>query len=171
MIDHAIQKFKSLKFTGLDQGAMKKIAGLLASYTSRGDVLTLQGDLGAGKTTFARFFLEALGVTGDITSPTFPIVISYPLPDLTVYHFDLYRIKSSEELYEIGLDEALSQGVTLIEWPQIAKNHLPTSSLYIEIVIGQHELRDLIFYSKDQQSPWITRLKTFSINQDSPPIK
>jgi len=92
----------------------------LASLVAPGDVVALFGDLGAGKTTFARGVLRGLGFAGDVASPTFPIVQAYAPPDtrLPLWHVDLYRIEDPEELEELALDEARQDSVLLIEWPE-----------------------------------------------------
>jgi tRNA threonylcarbamoyladenosine biosynthesis protein TsaE len=84
-------------------------------------IFTLEGPLGAGKTTLVRAFLKQLGVKEVITSPTFTYVNSYAIDDITIYHFDLYRIESVEEFIEMGFDEYLSDEDTLsfIEWPDV----------------------------------------------------
>ena len=85
-----------------------------------GDTIALYGDLGAGKTTLARGILRGLGFTGDVASPTFPIVIAYEPPDtrLPLWHVDLYRIEDPEEAAELALDEALGDGALVVEWPE-----------------------------------------------------
>lgn len=92
----------------------------LAGLLRPGDVVALSGDLGAGKTTFARGLIQALGFTGDVPSPTFPIIIPYAPPDLSIplWHVDLYRIDDPDELEELGLDEARMDSALLIEWPE-----------------------------------------------------
>jgi len=92
----------------------------LAPLIRPGDAIALFGALGAGKTTLCRGILRGLGHGGDVASPTFPIVQAYAPPDtrLPVWHVDLYRIEDPAELEEIGLDEARSDGVLLIEWPE-----------------------------------------------------
>lgn len=92
----------------------------LARQLRPGDVIALSGDLGAGKTTLARGLLQALGVDGEVPSPSFPIVIPYAPPELAIplWHVDLYRIDDPEELFELGLDEARADSALLIEWPE-----------------------------------------------------
>jgi tRNA threonylcarbamoyladenosine biosynthesis protein TsaE len=101
----------------------------LAASLRPGDILALFGSLGAGKTTLARGILEGLGHVGDVASPTFPIVQAYEPPDvrLPAWHVDLYRIEDSAELDELGLDEALAEGVLLIEWPERLQTLWPQS--------------------------------------------
>lgn len=90
----------------------------IASLLQPGDVVALYGDLGAGKTTLARGIIEGLGHEGDVASPTFPIVQPYEELPLPVWHVDLYRIEDPDEIEELALDEALEEGVLLIEWPE-----------------------------------------------------
>ncbi len=92
----------------------------LAERLRTGDVIALQGTLGAGKTTLARGILRGLGHDGDVASPTFAIVVAYepPATRLPAWHVDLYRIEQAGELEELGLDEAKQDGVLLIEWPE-----------------------------------------------------
>lgn len=92
----------------------------LAAILRPGDVIALHGDLGAGKTTLARGLIEALGFTGEVPSPSFPIVIPYAPPELrqALWHVDLYRIDDPQEIEELGLDEARADAALLIEWPE-----------------------------------------------------
>lgn len=112
-----------------DIAATERLAGRIAKLLRRGDVLALQGDLGSGKTTFARALLRALGITGEVPSPTFTLVQSYETDAFTIHHFDLYRIKASAELDELGFDEALADGVALLEWPERGQDRLTKDSL------------------------------------------
>ena len=91
---------------------------LLASRLRSGDVVALFGDLGAGKTTLARGILAGLGHEGEVASPTFPIVIPYETLRLPAWHVDLYRLEDPAEIDELALDEALADGVLLLEWPE-----------------------------------------------------
>jgi tRNA threonylcarbamoyladenosine biosynthesis protein TsaE len=103
-----------------DAAATEAFGEALGRQLRGGDVVALQGGLGAGKTTLARGVLRGLGHRGDVTSPTFPIVLTYEPPDtrLPAWHVDLYRIEDEAELEELGLDEARVDGVLLIEWPE-----------------------------------------------------
>jgi tRNA threonylcarbamoyladenosine biosynthesis protein TsaE len=85
-----------------------------------GDVIALFGDLGTGKTTLTRGILQALGLEGDVASPTFPIVQTYDMPDVRIplWHVDLYRIEDPEELDELGLEDARAYAALVIEWPE-----------------------------------------------------
>lgn len=118
-----------------DMKATENLAGRLAPCLKRGDILALQGPLGAGKTAFARALLHTLGVRGDVPSPTFTLMQNYDLPAFTLHHFDLYRLKSEDELDELGWDEALADGVSLIEWPERCAGRLPSEVLLLQFTI------------------------------------
>ena len=102
-----------------DSAATESFGARLAAVVRPGDVITLCGPLGAGKTSIARGLLAALGLEEEAPSPTFAIVQPYAPPEtrLPVMHVDLYRIEHVEELDELGLDEAREDSVLLIEWP------------------------------------------------------
>ncbi|TVV73216.1 tRNA (adenosine(37)-N6)-threonylcarbamoyltransferase complex ATPase subunit type 1 TsaE [Sphingomonas solaris] len=103
-----------------DAAATLAAGASLAPLLCTGDVVALYGDLGAGKTTFARGLLAALGLAEEAPSPSFAIVQAYAPPEvsLPVSHVDLYRIEVADEAVELGLDEALEDGALLIEWPE-----------------------------------------------------
>ncbi|MEO1090085.1 MAG: tRNA (adenosine(37)-N6)-threonylcarbamoyltransferase complex ATPase subunit type 1 TsaE [Pseudomonadota bacterium] len=101
-----------------DQAATKAFAGRLARLLTRGDVVTLSGDLGAGKSTLARAAIQALaGAPIEVPSPTFTLVQIYDLSTLTVWHADLYRLNHPSEVDELDLDAAMVDGALLVEWP------------------------------------------------------
>ena len=110
-----------------DAAASEEFGALIAAAVRPGDVITLSGPLGAGKTSIARGLLAALGLEEDAPSPTFAIVQPYAPPEtrLPVMHVDLYRIEYTEELDELGLDEAREESVLLIEWPERAPGRWP----------------------------------------------
>lgn len=97
-----------------------------------GQVLCLRGDLGVGKTVFAKGLCSALGVTEHVSSPTFTLVNEYEGAKSTIYHFDLYRIEDPDELYEVGFEEFVGgNGIAIIEWPERAEDILPKKRLEI----------------------------------------
>ena len=119
----------------LDLREIEKLATNLCKDISVGDICLFQGELGAGKTTFVRllinnlFVLNNLSKPSSITSPTFPILITYELNSSQIYHYDLYRVKSLKELEELDFFENLNNNITFIEWPEMLislplnKNH------------------------------------------------
>lgn len=102
------------------EAATEAAGATLAPRLRPGDVVALEGNLGAGKTSFARGLLRGLGFAGEVPSPSFPLVIPYAPPDLMIplWHIDLYRIEAPGELIELGLDEGRTDSVLLIEWPE-----------------------------------------------------
>ena len=118
-----------------DAAASEEVGTRLANVVRPGDVITLSGPLGAGKTSIARGLLAALGLEGEAPSPTFAIVQPYEPPEtrLPVMHVDLYRIEHAEELDELGLDEARGDFVVLIEWPERAPSAMPEDRIDIAL--------------------------------------
>jgi tRNA threonylcarbamoyladenosine biosynthesis protein TsaE len=110
-----------------DAAASEEFGARLAAASRPGDVITLAGPLGAGKTSIARGLLAALGLEEEAPSPTFAIVQPYAPPEtrLPVMHVDLYRIEHVDELDELGLDEGREESVLLIEWPERASGRWP----------------------------------------------
>lgn len=104
----------------IDEAAALAFGARLAAALRPGDVVTLSGPLGVGKTTIARGMLAALGLVGEAPSPSYAIVQSYAPPEvrLPVLHVDLYRIEDENELYELGLDDARYDSALVVEWPE-----------------------------------------------------
>lgn len=126
--------------------AMAEFGGKLAKESKRGDLIFLEGTLGAGKTTLIRGFLRALGVQGAIKSPSFALIEPYETNELAIFHFDLYRIKSPKELLDLGLSDYLTDdAICLIEWPEKGKGILPKPNKYCTIEIP-----------KQSQGRWVT---------------
>ena len=109
----------------LDLGELEKLATDLCKNISVGNIYLIQGELGAGKTTFVRLLINNLHVLNNlpkpssIASPTFPILITYELNSSQIYHYDFYRLKNLKELEELDFFENLNNSITFIEWPEI----------------------------------------------------
>ena len=109
-----------------NERAMLEFGSQISYNIAKGEVIFLAGELGAGKTTLVKGVLLGLGYNGNVTSPTYTLVESYAINDMMVFHLDLYRMKSPEELEMIGFRDMLSvQTICLIEWPERALNALP----------------------------------------------
>ncbi len=116
-----------------DAEATAAAAAGVAALARKGDVFCLYGDLGAGKTTFARGFLRALAVDDDIPSPTFNLLLTYDTALGMVWHFDLYRISAPDEVIELGIEDAFDDGICLIEWPERLGRWLPGRRIEIHL--------------------------------------
>ena len=107
-----------------------------------GDVVLLEGELGAGKSELARGIARGLGITGPVTSPSFTILQVHSDGRLPLYHFDWYRLGSVEELYELSMDEYLyDEGVCVVEWPSMAMEAVPERHLHIHIAVTGEQAR------------------------------
>ena len=116
----------------------------LAAHLKRGDVVLLQGDLGAGKSEFARGVARGLGITGPVPSPSFTILNAYDEGTLPLYHFDWYRIHEPDEIGEMGFEEQLrGDGISLIEWSERAPEYLPDRALSVRIHTVDERTRDI----------------------------
>lgn len=128
-----------------DETATLAFAQALAARPVIGDALILlNGDLGAGKTTFVRHLLHALGVQGRIKSPTYAVVEPYTLDatGLNIWHFDFYRFNDPREWEEAGFRDIFSsKGLKLVEWPEKAGQYLPKADLMIAIEVLSNEFR------------------------------
>ncbi len=109
-----------MQFKDLDEAALAARAAWLAPQLRGGDAVFLRGDLGAGKTAFARAMIRTLTGKPDLNvpSPTFTLVQTYDTPAAPLWHFDLYRLKSAEEIFEIGWEDALAGAIMVVEWPE-----------------------------------------------------
>jgi len=122
-------------FPNLSEPELLRLAEEMAFSLRPGDLLTLEGELGAGKTTFARAVIRALAADDglEIPSPTFTLVQPYATPRFDVAHFDLYRLAAPDELTELGLEDALANGVAIVEWPERAGERLPEQRLTLRL--------------------------------------
>jgi tRNA threonylcarbamoyladenosine biosynthesis protein TsaE len=124
-----------------DETATVNLARGVAGIATPRDVIALWGELGAGKTTFARAFINALprpdsAAPEEVPSPTFTLVQVYRRAPAPIWHIDLYRLEHAEEAYELGLEEALAEGISLIEWPDRLGPLLPFLRLDIRLEFG-----------------------------------
>lgn len=137
-----------LQWHGLDEARLVEIARAFALVVGEGGVVFLEGDLGVGKTTFARALLVALGVGERIKSPTYSLVESYQAGALRVHHLDLYRIADAEELEWLGLADLLQDDMLmLVEWPRRALAALPSPDLELQL-LHAGDVRDLVIRAR-----------------------
>jgi tRNA threonylcarbamoyladenosine biosynthesis protein TsaE len=134
----AVSPASSFSIVFPNEPATRRLAADVASVLKPGDLVTLSGDLGAGKTAFARALIRHLAgdETFDVPSPTFTLVQTYDRPQGRVWHFDLYRLQSPEEAIELDIEDAFAEGISLIEWPDRLGPLLPAERLDVELSFG-----------------------------------
>ena len=125
------------------------IAKKFAALTTRGDVWALSGTLGAGKSVFARAFIQHLTQADEVPSPTFTLVQTYWTDDFDIYHYDLYRLKDAMEIFELGVEDAFFSGVSLVEWPEKMAGFAPRNMWHVKIE-PQGETRRITISSEDE---------------------
>ncbi|MEP2531687.1 tRNA (adenosine(37)-N6)-threonylcarbamoyltransferase complex ATPase subunit type 1 TsaE [Shimia sp.] len=131
---------KSLSLSLSSPDATAALAARFASALGPGNVLLLQGDIGAGKTHFARALIQTLlTVPEDVPSPTFTLVQTYDTRSGELWHADLYRLTSPDEVIELGLVDAFEEAICLVEWPDRLADLFPESALMLEFELSQHE--------------------------------
>ena len=111
----------------------KNLARDIASKVDKNTVIVLSGELGAGKTKFVEGFLSYYGLENEISSPTFTIVNEYTNNQITIFHFDVYRLSDIDEFYAIGGEEYFSKGICIIEWGEIIEDAIPSNAIRINI--------------------------------------
>ena len=151
-----------LKLSLADLTDTRRFAVAFAAMLRNGDVVLLDGEMGAGKTTTTKLIADAIGVVDDVTSPTYTLVHTYSGGRLTLHHADLYRLKSTAEIDDLGLEEMLSAGgVLLIEWGAPAGELFPTH-VFVSLSIDNETGRTVTLGSRSEI--WSTRLKQLETN-------
>ena len=121
-----------------DERATSSLAARLAARARQGDVIALAGPLGSGKTSFARAFIAARsGAPQEVPSPTFTLVQVYAAGGPPIWHFDLFRLAAPEEAWELGIEDAFADGISLIEWPERLGPLLPAERLEIALAFAE----------------------------------
>lgn len=143
-----------LKLTTHSEAETAQLARLFASFLKTGDCVAFFATLGMGKSVFCRHIIQSLNphIT-HVPSPTFTLVQTYETSLGDIWHFDLYRLENPEDVFELGLDEALSSAISLIEWPQNMGELLPTDAIEIHISPRDEENSRLIEIKNARLSP------------------
>ena len=143
-----------------DEAATAAFATQVAPLLSAGDVLLLEGEIGAGKSAFARALIRArLGRMEDVPSPTFTLVQTYEAPDGDIWHCDLYRLTHPDEALELGLEEAFETAICLIEWPDRLGAVAPSNALHLAF----SALKDAHQITVSGSDHWAARLRNLHV--------
>jgi len=143
-----------------DESATRALAGRLAAHQPQTAAMVyLCGHLGAGKSTLARAWLRALGITGPIRSPTYTLVEPYSIPGGEALHLDLYRLGSSAEWDALGLEDADAR-LWLVEWPERARGRLPQADLHIDLALAGCGRTAVLTAQTPLGRTWLERLQT-----------
>ena len=155
-----MSQYDLLKLERIDEPALGGLARQLAPMLAGGGVLFLIGDLGAGKTTFARALLGALGVGARIKSPTYSLIESYMAGDLTIHHLDVYRIADAGELEWLGLaDLTADPYILVVEWPEHARAALPQPDLIVRLAHAPASRDVTLEAATPCAAQWLQRLR------------
>jgi len=144
------------------ESATATLAGRIAEVAVVGDIIALKGNLGTGKTAFARAFIRALGIQDEVPSPTFSLVQVYDADPAAIWHFDLYRLHDQEEAWELGIEDAFAIGISLIEWPERLGSLLPTRRIEIGFEFGDRPDERRVYLDPSVQ--WQARLAAIAAN-------
>lgn len=127
------------EINGLDQ--LTQVSELLISWRDKSDIIAFYGPMGAGKTTLIKNLCHQLGVSDEVNSPTFALVNEYPsIKEKSIFHFDFYRIKKLEEVFDIGYEDYFYSGhLCLIEWPELIDPLMPEHFIKVSISYGKND--------------------------------
>ncbi len=136
----------------LSEEETRFLAEKFAKIARKGDVFTLYGTLGVGKSTFSRYFIQYLTGAPDVPSPTFTLVQTYDADLFEIYHYDMYRLKKPDDAFELDIEEAFYNGVCLIEWPEKITQLMPKDIWKITIITkGDARSFDIEVYSDEKR--------------------
>ena len=136
----------SLEFFSRSSDQTKRLGNRLGSTLDLGDIVCLSGDLGSGKTTFSQGIAKGWGSLDQVTSPTFVIVNQYKKPEGTIlYHMDAYRLENSEDAFSLDIENMISNGALIIEWPERIKEAIPKEHLWIDLTWVDEFQRRMVF--------------------------
>lgn len=146
-----------------DEAATLQLGARLAAVLHGGLQLQLHGDLGAGKTTVTRGLIQQLGHRGRVKSPTYTLVESYPLPALTVHHFDLYRFSDPDEWHDAGFGDYFhASTLCIVEWPEKAGSCLPAPDITLELSVCNNGRNYSLHAHSETGNQCLSRLTTLS---------
>ena len=149
------------KFDCITEKDTETLAKKFANIAKKGDIFALFGTLGVGKSTFSRFFIQELTGAKDVPSPTFNLVQIYEADEFDIYHYDMYRIKSPVEAYELDIEDAFYNGISLIEWPEKIVPLLPKDIWKITISVRGSER---VFEIETESAENFQRLKEIYVD-------
>ena len=142
-----------LTFISTSPETTEKIAYQFAENLKGGEIIAFRGDLGAGKTCFTRGLASGLGFKGQVNSPTFALINEYLGGRLNIYHFDMYRISSWDELYSSGFFEYIEKGgITVVEWSENIDGALGENTIYVEITPIDETTRRIKILKKEEEN-------------------
>lgn len=140
-----MQQIKSMNFSIKNISDWQKVTDAILPELQH-NILLLKGNLGAGKTTFTQFLLKKLGSEDEVSSPTYSIVNEYSSPKGKIFHFDLYRLKNIDEVYDIGIEEYLDNSfLCIIEWPEVYEDELYGLKFHSMSIQNTGESREITF--------------------------
>ncbi|PHR61246.1 MAG: tRNA (adenosine(37)-N6)-threonylcarbamoyltransferase complex ATPase subunit type 1 TsaE [Robiginitomaculum sp.] len=146
---------KTIKLRTLEENL--SFGARLGVFLRQGDIVALRGGLGVGKTSFSRGLISQLCDVDEVPSPTYTLVQTYDAPNFSIWHFDLYRLENEADVWELGIEEALDDGVCLIEWPERIEGLLSGAELMLEFVF-EEQGRTVHIHGDDN---WRKRLVDF----------
>ena len=150
---------KTFLITTLEQ--TNALAASFAQLLKQGDIVALCGTLGVGKTAFTRALVQSFLPQEEVPSPTFTLLQTYETEKFPLFHFDLYRLKQPDEVFELGIEDAFYDGVSLIEWPEKMGNILPQKKIVKIQIQSNDETRTFTFTSENPN--WLERIEKWNV--------